>query len=113
LALTLADNQVDMRIALTGPQRSGAPPGPRPSLAVAVKGPLNAAHRTADVTSLVGWLTSRAVEQETKRLDDAERERKRHGAAEPRRRQDAATAAPAAPESASPQRWATLPSFRR
>jgi hypothetical protein len=100
VALTLADNQVDMRIALTGPQRSGAPAGPRPSLAVAVKGPLNAAHRAADVTSLVGWLTSRAVEQETKRLDDAERERKRMEPLEPRRRQDAATAAPPAPESA-------------
>ena len=99
-ALTLADNQVDMRIALTGPQRSGAPPGPRPSLAVAVKGPLNAAHRTADLTSLVGWLTSRAVEQETKRLEDAERERKRMEPTDARRRQDATAAAPAAPESA-------------
>ena len=97
-ALTLADNQVDMRIALTGPQRSNAPAGERPSLAVAVKGPLAAARRTADVTALVGWLTSRAVEQETKRLNDAERERKRLEPTEPRRRQDAAV--PAEPESA-------------
>jgi uncharacterized protein involved in outer membrane biogenesis len=100
VALALADNQVDVRIALTGPQRGNAPAGPRPSLAVAVKGPLNAARRTADVTSLVGWLTSRAVEQETKRLDDAERERKRMEPPEQRRRQDAAAAAPPAPESA-------------
>ena len=98
VALALADNQVDMRIALTGPQRNNAPAGERPSLAVAVKGPLAAARRTADVTSLVDWLTSRAVEQETKRLNDAERERKRLEPAEPRRRQDAA--APAEPESA-------------
>jgi uncharacterized protein involved in outer membrane biogenesis len=97
-ALTLADNQVDMRFALTGPQRGNAPAGERPSLAVAVKGPLAAARRTADVTALVGWLTSRAVEQETKRLNDAERERKRLEPPEPRRRQDAAE--PAEPESA-------------
>jgi large subunit ribosomal protein L24 len=98
VALALPDNQVDMRIALTGPQRSNAPAGERPSLAVAVKGPLAAARRTADVTSLVAWLTSRAVEQETKRLNDAERERKRLEQAEPRRRQDAAVLAE--PESA-------------
>jgi uncharacterized protein involved in outer membrane biogenesis len=84
VALTLADNQVDMRFALTGPQRDNAPAGTRPSLAVAVKGPLGAAHRSADLTSLVGWLTTRAVEQETKRLEDAERERKRMEQAEPR-----------------------------
>jgi large subunit ribosomal protein L24 len=98
VALALVDNQVDMRVAMTGPQRNNAPAGERPSLAVAVKGPLAAAHRTADVTSLVGWLTSRAVEQETKRLNDAERERKRLEQSEPRGRQDAA--ALAEPESA-------------
>jgi uncharacterized protein involved in outer membrane biogenesis len=98
VALALADNQVDMRIALTGAQRNNAPAGERPRLAVAVKGPLTAAHRTADVTPLVGWLTSRAVEQETKRLNDAERERKRLEPPEPRQRQDAAM--PAEPESA-------------
>jgi len=94
-ALALADNQVDMRIALTGPQRVNAPGGERPSLAVAVKGPLNAARRAADVTPLVNWLTARAVEQETKRLEDAERERKRLEP-DPRRLQDAAV--PAEPE---------------
>ena len=95
VALTLADNQVDMRIAMTGPQRSNALAGERPRLAVAVKGPLAAAHRTADVTPLVGWLASRAVEQETKRLNDAERERRRLEPSEPRR-----AAVPAEPESA-------------
>jgi hypothetical protein len=61
-----------------------------------VKGPLNAARRAADVTALVNWLTARAVEQETKRLEDAERERKRIDPPDPRRRQDAAV--PAEPE---------------
>jgi hypothetical protein len=98
VTLALVDNQVDVRVTMTGPQRNNALAGERPSLAVAVKGPLTAARRTADVTSLVGWLTSRAVEQETKRLNDAERERKRLEPPEPRRRQDAAALAD--PESA-------------
>ncbi len=98
VALSLADNQVDLRVALTGPQRSNAPAGERPRLAVAVKGPVATARRSADVTALVGWLTSRAVEQETKRLNDAERERKRLEAAEPLRRPDAAP--PPEPEAA-------------
>jgi hypothetical protein len=87
-----------MRIALTGPQRNNAPAGDRPSLAVVVKGPLSAARRTADVAPLVNWLTARAVEQETKRLEDAERERKRLEPADARRRQDATV--PAGPEAA-------------
>jgi large subunit ribosomal protein L24 len=96
VALTF-DNQVDMRFALTGPQRGNALPGPRPSLGVAVKGPLGAARRSADVTSLVGWLTTRAVEQETKRLEEAERDRKRLEQAEPRQGR---VAPPAPPEPA-------------
>jgi uncharacterized protein involved in outer membrane biogenesis len=88
-SLALADGQVDMRIALTGPARKDAPANERPGLTVAVKGPLNAARRTTDVATLVNWLTARAVEQETKRLDEAERERRRLEPAEARHRQDA------------------------
>jgi len=46
-------------------------------MAVAIRGPLTAARRTVDVASLVGWVTMRAVDQEAKRLDDAEKERQR------------------------------------
>ena len=73
----LVDHQVDMRFMLTGAQRKDAPGGERPSLAVLVKGPLDNARRSADVGTLVNWLTARAVEQETKRLEEAERQRKR------------------------------------
>ncbi len=96
-ALGLADHQVDIRFALTGPQRKDAPGGERPSLAVTVKGPLDSARRSADVTALVNWLTARAVEQETKRLEDAERERKRLESPE-RLRPDAMVVAPSTPE---------------
>ena len=95
-ALGLADHQVDMRFVLTGPQRKDAPGGERPSLAVTVKGPLDNARRSADVTALVNWLTARAVEQETKRLEEAERERKRLES--PERLRPDAVAAPSGPE---------------
>ena len=95
-ALGLADRQVDIRFVLTGPQRKDAPGGERPSLAVTVKGPLDNARRSADVTALVNWLTARAVEEETKRLEAAERERKRLES--PERLLPDAMVAPSAPE---------------
>lgn len=94
--LGLADHQADMRFVLTGSRRKDAPGGERPSLAVTVKGPLDSARRSADVAALVNWLTARAVEQETKRLEEAERERKRLEA--PERLRPDAVIAPAAPE---------------
>jgi hypothetical protein len=48
------------------------------------------------VTALVNWLTARAVEQETKRLEEAERERKRLES--PERLRPDAVVVPAAPE---------------
>jgi hypothetical protein len=95
-ALGLADHQVDMRFVLTGPQRKDAPGGERPSLAVTVRGTLDNARRSADVTALVSWLTARAVEEETKRLEEAERERKRLES--PERLRPDAVAPPSAPE---------------
>ena len=95
-ALGLADHQVDMRLVLTGPQRKDAPGGERPSFAVTVKGPIDNARRSADVATLVNWLTARAVEQETKRLEEAERERKRLES--PERLRPDAVVAPSAPE---------------
>ncbi len=77
ISLALADWQLDARLAMTGPPRKNAPTAERPAMTVAVRGPLAAARRTADVANLIGWATMRAVEQEAKRLDDAERERRR------------------------------------
>ena len=95
-ALGLADHQLDMHFVLTGSQRKDAPGGERPSLAVTVKGPLDNARRSADVTTLVNWLTARAVEEETRRLEAAERERKRLES--PERLVPDAMVAPSAPE---------------
>jgi hypothetical protein len=97
MSLALADWQLDARFAVTAPPRKNAPTSERPVMAVNVRGPLMAARRSVDVSSLIGWATLRAVDQEAKRLDEAEKERKRsEAAAEALRRQpDTVTGAPA------------------
>jgi uncharacterized protein involved in outer membrane biogenesis len=102
ISLGLNDWQLDARLAMTGPQRKNAPSAERPVMAVAVRGPLTAARRTADVASLIGWATMRAVDQEAKRLDDAEKEQRRlEAAAEALRRVPDAAAATAPPQTGS------------
>ena len=63
--LDLTDGSIGARLALSGSTESA---GARPSIFVALKGPLTAPTRTIDVTALTGWLTLRAVENQTKRL---------------------------------------------
>src|SRR5262249_6292296 len=77
ISLALADWQLEARLAMTGPPRKNAPTAERPAMAVAVRGPLTAARRVVDVAHLVGWAPMRAVDQEAKRLDAAEKERQR------------------------------------
>jgi uncharacterized protein involved in outer membrane biogenesis len=77
ISLNLADWQLDARLTMTGPPRKNSTTTERPALAVSIKGPLAAARRSVDVTNLIGWATMRAVDQEAKRLDDAEKERRR------------------------------------
>jgi AsmA-like C-terminal region/AsmA family len=97
MSLALADWQLDARFAMTALPRKNAPAAERPVMAVIVRGPLAGARRSVDVSTLIGWATMRAVDQEAKRLDDAERERKRLEAIEALRRQpDTATGAPPA-----------------
>jgi uncharacterized protein involved in outer membrane biogenesis len=97
MSLALADWQLDGRFAMTAPPRKNAPASERPVMAVTVRGPLTAARRNVDVSTLIGWATMRAVDQEAKRLDEAEKERKRSEAAADavRRQPDTVTGAPA------------------
>jgi len=104
ISLTLADWQMDARLTLTAPPHKGTPTAERPTMAVAVRGPLTAARRSVDVANLIGWTTMRAIDQEAKRLDDAEKERQRLEAAVEalRRQSDAATVAPPQASSSPP-----------
>jgi hypothetical protein len=96
ISLALADWQLDARLTMTAPPRKNAPTAERPVMAVTVRGPLAAARRSVDVTGLIGWATMRAVDQEAKRLDEAEKERRRLEAAVDalRRQSDTGTGAP-------------------
>jgi len=105
VSLALADWQLDARLTMMGQQRKNAPTAERPTMAVAIKGPLTAARRTVDVTNLIGWATMRAIDQEAKRLDEAEKERQRlEAAVEALRRQPEHQ-----PDGTNPPQIGTLP----
>src|SRR6185312_13054555 len=56
---------VDARLVLSGQNEV---PGTRPDIFMALKGPLPDVSYNIDVSALTGWLTLRAVENQTKRL---------------------------------------------
>ncbi len=63
--LDLTSGAVDGRLILSGASEQG---GSRPDIFVALKGPLTTPERTIDVSALTGWLTVRAVENQTEQL---------------------------------------------
>ncbi len=71
-ALDLNSGVVDARMTLAAPPPPHALIRLRPELAVALKGPLAAPARTLDVSALTGWLTLRAAELQTRRLESIE-----------------------------------------
>jgi hypothetical protein len=69
-SLDLTNGGLDARLVLSGlTEQDGA----RPDIYIALKGPVSAPQRTVDVSSLVGWLTLRAVDNQTKQLREIER----------------------------------------
>lgn len=69
-SLDLTSGAIDGRLVLSGPLQGA---GGRPDIYVTLSGPLAAPTRAVDTSSLVGWLTLRAVENQAKRLKEAER----------------------------------------
>jgi len=67
--LDLTDGSIGARLALSG---STVAAGAQPKIFVALKGPLTAPTRSIDVAALTGWLTLRAVDNQTKRLRSIE-----------------------------------------
>jgi large subunit ribosomal protein L24 len=66
----LADATLDAMLTLTGSQVQGG--GLRPTISIALKGPLAAPARTVDANALASWLALRAVEQQSKQIDTME-----------------------------------------
>jgi large subunit ribosomal protein L24 len=71
--LDLVTQALDARLVLTA--ADAVTTAGRPELTVTLKGPLSAPRRTTDVSTLTGWLALRAVEQQSKRLEQIEAER--------------------------------------
>ena len=67
--LDLTDGSIDARLVLSGSSQAA---GARPDIFMALKGPLAAPARSIDVSALTGWLTLRAVENQSKQLRDIE-----------------------------------------
>ncbi|HZL41596.1 MAG TPA: AsmA family protein [Pseudolabrys sp.] len=67
--LDLTDGSIDARLVLTG---SGQAAGSRPDIFMAVQGPVAAPSRSIDVSALTGWLTLRAIDNQSKQLRDIE-----------------------------------------
>jgi uncharacterized protein involved in outer membrane biogenesis len=67
--LDLTDGFIDARLVLSGPnQASAANPNNSPDIFMALTGPAAAPSTHIDVSALIGWLTLRAVENQSKRL---------------------------------------------
>jgi uncharacterized protein involved in outer membrane biogenesis len=72
----LSNAAIDAQMRLSGQPAANALISARPELAVGVKGPLAAPERKLDVSALIGWLTLRATEQQTRRLESLEANRR-------------------------------------
>jgi large subunit ribosomal protein L24 len=64
-AFDLTDGRVDARMVLSGHSEAA---GARPDIFIALKGPMPDVSYNVDVSALNGWLTLRAVENQTRRL---------------------------------------------
>jgi large subunit ribosomal protein L24 len=74
--LDLNNAALDAHMTLSGQQAANALIRTRPELAVTVKGPLAAPEAKLDVSALVSWLTLRAAELQTRRLESIEANRR-------------------------------------
>ena len=118
-SLDLTSGRLDARLVLTG---TDAAADAHPDIFVALRGPIDAPAKTVDVSALTGWLTLRAVDRQTKKLEAIESapkpEAKPEPKPEPKPEQQSQPAVPvqAIPpkpkESAAPKRPLTAPVHR-
>ena len=74
--LDLNSAAIDAHMTLSGQPAANALISTRPELALTVKGPLAAPEMKLDISALVGWLTLRATELQTRRLESVEANRR-------------------------------------
>ena len=74
--LDLKTEAIDASLKLAQPPAANALIRLPPELTIAVEGPLAAPERTLDLSALMGWLTLRMTEQQTRRLESIEANRR-------------------------------------
>jgi large subunit ribosomal protein L24 len=90
--LDLTDGSIDARLVLSG---LGHAAGARPDIFMALKGPVAAPDRSIDVSALTGWLTLRAIENQSKQIRDIENAQRRSEPPAPKPKSELAPALPA------------------
>jgi large subunit ribosomal protein L24 len=106
-SLDLVTQALDARLVLTAtnaPALAG-----RPELTIGLKGPLAAPRRTLDVSALAGWLALRAVEQQSKKLEQIEAERARPAPQPPVQSVPQSSPVSVVPQAPTPKTAAPLP----
>jgi hypothetical protein len=71
-AIDLANAAISARMALSEPPPASALLASPPELSVSIKGPFAAPQRTLDTTALMNWLTLRAAELQSRRIQSIE-----------------------------------------
>lgn len=96
-------SDLDLRAALVSTAAKGPPAAGRPEIRVALKGPADAPVRSVDTSPLIGWIAVRAIDRETQRLDQLDRN------APPRTQAPPAESTAAVPQDAPPPIIAPVP----
>jgi large subunit ribosomal protein L24 len=81
-SLQLGTGTIDARLNLSQASPPNALIAARPELSVALKGPLGSPARTVDTSALVSWLTLRAAELQTRRIEAIEANRQQGAVAQ-------------------------------
>lgn len=97
-SVDLTTGTLDARLVLTGAEAAA---GTRPDIFVALHGPITAPGKTLDVSGLTGWLTLRAIDLQSKKLEAIESEPKAETKIGPPAAPQAVP--PAAPQTTPPQ----------
>jgi len=90
--LDLTDGSIDARLVLSG---SGQAAGARPDIFMTLKGPVATPARSIDVSALTGWLTLRAIENQSRQLREIENAQRQAKPQAPQPKRELAPALPA------------------
>ncbi|MFL6799381.1 MAG: AsmA-like C-terminal region-containing protein [Xanthobacteraceae bacterium] len=75
----LVDGTIDARLTLSALRLAGHPVNMGPSIAISLRGPIDAAARSIELRTFTDWLSQRAIEEQSKRLELLDQRESRRG----------------------------------